>query len=44
MLVKVVVQLLVGDVDAELFKAVDWKVLKAKDVEYADGARHLRKQ
>ena len=35
-LVEVVLDLLIGDVDAQLLKGVDFKVLKAKDVQDAD--------
>ena len=36
-LVKVVLESLVGEVDAELFKAVVLVVLEAKDVQHTDG-------
>ena len=36
-LVEVVLESLVGEVDAELFKAVVLVVLKAKDVQHTDG-------
>lgn len=42
-LVEVMLKPLVGEVDAELFKAVVLVVFKAKDVEHADG-EDLRRQ
>ena len=36
MLVEILLQLLVGKVDVELFESIDLKVFKSKDIQYAD--------